>query len=143
MRNKLLVPVAILITILLTGCNSGPSAACIAADKYINEQKDALKKIPSRMKDVEDRKSAAILALYEYCEENPAKFLNNPDNYNVITKRPASDCSSWQRFATFDKQYDRSSDIAALEDERVRIKTRLTTELQINAECYDEDGFLK
>ncbi len=143
MKSKLSAPFAILCILLLAGCSSGPSADCVSADKYIKEQKDELKQIPFRIKAVEDDKGAMLLALYEYCKTNPTKFLNNPDNYNSLTKKPASDCSDWHTWSVFDKQYDRGSDIAALEDERARIKTRLTTELQINAECFDEKGFLK
>jgi hypothetical protein len=142
MNRALLTPISLILLWLLSACSSSPSAACITADKYINEQKDALKQIPLRMTAVEEDRSRMLLALLEYCETNPAKFLNNPENYK-FTKTRASDCSNWHSFAIFDKKFYISSDIAEIEVQRGRINTRLQTELQINAECFNEDGYLK
>ena len=143
MKKVLLAPVAILGVLLLTGCSSSPSAACIEADRQISEQATYRDGVPKTIKELVDWATNKYDELYEYCLTNPPSFLNSPNNFNPIFKIPDRSCSSWYMWAAAGAKADLQPDIDKLQAQKAVYESKIKRLLNENKECFDENGYLK
>jgi hypothetical protein len=143
MVKALITPVALFSVLVLTGCSYGPSAACLDADRQINEQVTYRDGIPKTIKELEDWAIKKYDELYEYCLTNPPSFLNNRNNFNPIFKIPDNSCSSWYMWAAGGAKAELRPDIDKLEAQKATYENTIKRLQDENKECFDETGFLK
>ena len=143
MVKALLTPVALFSALVLTGCSSGPSAACLEADRQISKQVTYRDGIPKTIKELEDWAVTKYEELYEYCLTSPPSFLNNPNNFNPIFKIPDNSCSSWYMWAASGAIADLRPDIDKLQAQKATYEAAIKRLRDENNECFDEAGYLK
>jgi hypothetical protein len=141
--KPLLTPVALFTVVLLSGCSSSPSAACIEADRQITEQITYRDGIPETIKELQDWAKQKYDELYEYCLTNPPSFLNNPNNFNPIFGIPDRSCSSWYMWAASGATAKIQPDVDKLNAQKSVYVAKIKKLQEENKECFDEDGFLK
>jgi hypothetical protein len=133
---KILSPVAILCTLLLVGCSSGPSAACIDLDKKLRLLDRKVADALEQASRVAEFKNSKIQEKYDFCLSNPPRFLNNPQNY-WLGIAPADSCGEWSRVQDWQDSNPKSTEESRSYKSEARI---LRNE---SPECFDKDGFIK